>query len=219
MPALYGTFGAAAGSARLLGLTPLFTNYALGLAAAFTGGTFQGHEEGAWQRSLNGGMASERGVTAAELAETGFRATELGLEGIQAFAKMYSDGRLDVGALFDGLGESLRDHRPLGQGVSDEPDPACAGRSAAGDHAENDLRHTDIEQIDAAWQKVEPFLAKHKVSTVVPLRPASRSHWRWPRSAAKSLSTSSPRRRSLIRCPGDDSEDDRAPGQGFSMVG
>ena len=27
--------------------------------------------------------------------------------------------------------------------------------------------HTDIEQIDAAWQKVEPFLAKHKVSTVV----------------------------------------------------
>ena len=54
------------------------TNYALGLAAAFTGGTFQGHEEGAWQRSLNGGMASERGVTAALLAETGFRATELG---------------------------------------------------------------------------------------------------------------------------------------------
>ena len=46
------------------------------------------------RRSLNGGMASERGVTAAELAETGFRATELGLEGIQAFAKMYSDGRL-----------------------------------------------------------------------------------------------------------------------------
>ena len=50
----------------------------LGLAAAFTGGTFQGHEEGAWQRSLNGGMASERGVTAALLAETGFRATEHG---------------------------------------------------------------------------------------------------------------------------------------------
>ena len=32
---------------------------------------------------------------------------------------------------------------------------------------EHDLTHTDIEQIDAAWQKVEPFLAKHKVSTVV----------------------------------------------------
>jgi 2-methylcitrate dehydratase len=32
---------------------------------------------------------------------------------------------------------------------------------------ENDLRYTDIEQIDAAWQRVEPFLAKQKVSTVV----------------------------------------------------
>jgi 2-methylcitrate dehydratase PrpD len=32
---------------------------------------------------------------------------------------------------------------------------------------EHDLSHTDIEQIDAAWQRVEPFLAKHGVSTVV----------------------------------------------------
>jgi 2-methylcitrate dehydratase PrpD len=32
---------------------------------------------------------------------------------------------------------------------------------------EHNLAHTDIEQIDAAWQKVEPFLAKQKVTTVV----------------------------------------------------
>jgi 2-methylcitrate dehydratase PrpD len=32
---------------------------------------------------------------------------------------------------------------------------------------EQSLRHTDIELIDAAWQRVEPFLAKQKVSTVV----------------------------------------------------
>jgi 2-methylcitrate dehydratase PrpD len=32
---------------------------------------------------------------------------------------------------------------------------------------EHNLSHTDIEVIDAAWQKVEPFLAKHRVSTVV----------------------------------------------------
>jgi 2-methylcitrate dehydratase PrpD len=32
---------------------------------------------------------------------------------------------------------------------------------------EHDLGYTDIEEIDAAWQKVEPFLAKHEVSTVV----------------------------------------------------
>ena len=99
VPALYGTFGSAAGCARVLALDAHHTNYALGLAAAFTGGTFQGHEEGAWQRSLNGGMASERGVTAALLAETGFKATELGLEGVQGFASMYTGGRLDTAAL------------------------------------------------------------------------------------------------------------------------
>jgi len=32
---------------------------------------------------------------------------------------------------------------------------------------ENGLHHTDLEVIDAAWQKVEPFLARHRVSTVV----------------------------------------------------
>ena len=167
VPALYGTFGAAAGSARLLGLTSLFTNYALGLAAAFTGGTFQGHEEGAWQRSLNGGMASERGVTAAELAETGFRATELGLEGIQAFSKMYSDGRLDVGVLLDGLGESFEITRRWAKAYPMNLTLHAPVEALLKIMRENDLTHTDIEQIDAAWQKVEPFLAKHKVSTVV----------------------------------------------------
>ena len=50
VPSVYGTIGGAAGSARLLGLPAHETNLALGLACAFTGGTFQGHEEGAWQR-------------------------------------------------------------------------------------------------------------------------------------------------------------------------
>jgi len=33
--------------------------------------------------------------------------------------------------------------------------------------AANDLHYSEIEEISAAWQKVEPFLAKHVVSTVV----------------------------------------------------
>jgi 2-methylcitrate dehydratase PrpD len=31
----------------------------------------------------------------------------------------------------------------------------------------NGLHHADIEQVDAGWQKVEPFLAKQRVDTVV----------------------------------------------------
>ena len=134
---------------------------------AFTGGTFQGHEEGAWQRSLNGGMAGERGVTAALLAQTGFRATELGLEGVQGFAKMYCDGHLDPSALLDDLGDSfiISDRwvkrYPMNTTLHAPVEALLAIMRA------HDLHYTDIDEIDAAWQQVEPFLAKHKVSTVV----------------------------------------------------
>jgi 2-methylcitrate dehydratase PrpD len=167
VPSVYGTLGSAAGCARVLGLSPQHTTCALGLAAAFTGGTFQGHEEGAWQRSLNGGMAGERGVTAALLAQTGFKATELGLEGVQGFAQMYTRGHLDPSALLDGLGSSFI---IMNRWVKRYPmnttlhAPVEALLTIMRD---NDLDHTDIEEIDAAWQRVEPFLAKHQVSTVV----------------------------------------------------
>jgi 2-methylcitrate dehydratase PrpD len=167
VPSIYGTLASAAGCSRVLGLSPEHTNLAIGLGAAFTGGTFQGHEEGAWQRSLNGGMAGERGVTAALLAQTGFRATELGLEGVQGFAQMYCRGHLDPSALFDGLGDSfiIMDRwvkrYPMNTTLHAPVEALLAVMQ------EHDLDHTDIEEIDAAWQRVEPFLAKHKVSTIV----------------------------------------------------
>lgn len=167
VPSLYGTLGSAAGCARLLGLTPQYTNYALGLAAAFTGGTFQGHEEGAWQRALNGGMAGERGVTAALLAQTGFRATELGLEGVQGFAVMYCGGRLEVPALLDDLGGSFVITDRWVKRYPMNTTLHAPVEALLKIMREHDLQYTDIEQIDAAWQRVEPFLAKHKVSTVV----------------------------------------------------
>ncbi len=167
VPALYGTFGSAAGGARVLGLDPRHTNYALGLAAAFTGGTFQGHEEGAWQRSLNGGMASERGVTAALLAETGFRATELGLEGVQGFASMYTGGRLDPSALLDGLGSSYVITDRWVKGYPMNVTLHAPVEALLKIMREHGIHHEDIAEIDAGWQKVEPFLAKQRVATVV----------------------------------------------------
>jgi 2-methylcitrate dehydratase len=167
VPSVYGTFAAGAGCARLLGLSPQHTNYALGLAAAFTGGTFQGHEEGAWQRSLNGGMASERGVTAALLAQTGFRATELGLEGIQGFARMYTNGHLDPSALLDDLGASFVITDRWVKRYPMNTTLHAPVEALLEIMAEHDLKAADIEQIDAAWQRVEPFLAKREVTTVV----------------------------------------------------
>ncbi len=199
VPSVYGTFAAAAGCARLLGLSPQYTNYALGLAAAFTGGTFQGHEEGAWQRSLNGGMASERGVTAALLAQTGFRATELGLEGVQGFARMYCDGRLDPSALLDDLGASFI---ITDRWVKKYPmNTTLHAPVEALLHVmrEANLTYSDIEQIDAAWQRVEPFLAKQKVSTVVAAQASLPFALAVAAVRGRVASTSSPTRPSPIR--------------------
>jgi 2-methylcitrate dehydratase len=167
VPAVLGTVASAAACAKVLGLSAERTTLAIGLGAAFSGGTFQGHEEGAWQRSLNGGMASERGVNAALMAETGFRATEMGLEGIQGFASMYANGDIDVDALLGGLGESFeitnRWVKPFPMNLTLHA-PVTALLQVIDEHG---ITHEDIEKIEAAWQRVEPFLAKHKVSTVV----------------------------------------------------
>ena len=149
------------------GLSALFTNYALGLAAAFTGGTFQGHEEGAGQRSLNGGMASERGVTVAELAETGFRATELGARGNTGLRQDVLRRPLGCRCLARRPGRSFEITRRWAKANPMNLTLHAPVEALLKIMRENDLQHTDIEQIDAAWQKVEPFLAKHKVSTVV----------------------------------------------------
>jgi 2-methylcitrate dehydratase len=167
LPSLLGTIGASAACARLLDLDVQNTNYALGLGCAFAGGTFQGHEEGAWQRSLNGGMAGERAVTAALMAQRGFKATELGLEGVQGFAKMYYDGHLDVDGLLGGLGEEWIIMKRWVKRYPMNTTLHAPVEALLKIMRENDLKHTDIAEIVAGWQKVEPFLAKQKVSTVV----------------------------------------------------
>lgn len=167
VPSVYGTIAGTAGAARLLGLSAQETNRALGLGCAFTGGTFQGHEEGTWQRSLNGGMAGERAVTAALLAESGFQATELGLEGSQGFAQMFTGGHLDPGALLDGLGDSWHITSRWIKCYPMNTTLHAPVEALLQVMRENNLHHNDIVEIDAAWQRVEPFLAKRQVSTVV----------------------------------------------------
>jgi 2-methylcitrate dehydratase PrpD len=167
VPSLYGTLGAAAACSNMLRLSPEYTNYALGLAAAFTGGTFQGHEEGAWQRSLNGGMAGERAVTATLMAETGFKGSAMGLEGVQGFAAMFCDGRLDVPSLLDGLGESYIITKRWVKRYPMNTTLHAPVEALLKVMRTHNLHHSDIEEIRSGWQRVEPFLAKHKVSTVV----------------------------------------------------
>src|SRR5262249_51093894 len=90
-----------------------------------------------------------------------------GLEGVQGFSAMFCNGRLEPDVMFGDLGKSFlitdRWVKAYPMNVTLHA-PVEALLSIMNDH---DLRHTDIAEIDSAWQKVEAFLAKRDVSTVV----------------------------------------------------
>lgn len=67
-----GTFGAAAACARLLGLDPEHTAWALGIAGTQSSGLFAFNADGAMTKRFHAGDAARAGVVAAELAAAGF---------------------------------------------------------------------------------------------------------------------------------------------------
>lgn len=66
-----GSFGAAAASARMLGLNARDFAHALGIAGTFTGGTWAFLADGALVKRFHPGKAAETGVSAALLARSG----------------------------------------------------------------------------------------------------------------------------------------------------
>ncbi|MDP2953402.1 MAG: MmgE/PrpD family protein, partial [Chloroflexota bacterium] len=81
---VYGAFGGAATAASLLHLDAEKTAMAMGIAADYAGGNFQGMAEGAWTRQWHSGVAAEGGITAALLAQRGFIGPLKVLEGGRA---------------------------------------------------------------------------------------------------------------------------------------
>ncbi|MGF6149186.1 MmgE/PrpD family protein [Pseudomonas fluorescens] len=66
-----GVFGAAAASARILGLDPAQTLAALGIAGSFSGGLWAFIHDGSHSKKLHSGRAAEGGLLAARFAEQG----------------------------------------------------------------------------------------------------------------------------------------------------
>jgi 2-methylcitrate dehydratase PrpD len=76
-----GTVGAAAASARVLGLTPEETGHALGIAASSACGLKE--NLGSMVKPLHAGMAARNGLVAARLAKRGYSASDRSLDGPQ----------------------------------------------------------------------------------------------------------------------------------------
>lgn len=104
--AVCGALGAAAASARLLGLTPAQTNSALGIAGSMAAGSMAYLHDGAWTKRLHPGWACHAGITAARLAASGFVGPTDILEGRYGFLHAYSSDS-DVAQLERKAGDEL----------------------------------------------------------------------------------------------------------------
>ena len=98
-----GSIGAAAASARLLGLDAERTAWAIGIGASQPVG-LRVHF-GSMVKSFHPGRAAQNGLLAALLAVEGFDAAPDGIEGRRGFAEVLSS-HFDVNCTTDGLGES-----------------------------------------------------------------------------------------------------------------
>jgi 2-methylcitrate dehydratase PrpD len=86
----FGTFGAAAGAARLMGLDAEQTAIALGIAASQASGLKLNF--GTMTKPLHAGKAAANGLIAARLASRGFTARDDAIEAAQGFAATQAPG-------------------------------------------------------------------------------------------------------------------------------
>ncbi|MDT2021677.1 MmgE/PrpD family protein [Methylocella sp. CPCC 101449] len=113
-----GTFGAAAATAKLLGLKGEQLAHALGIAASFAAGIRASF--GTMTKPLHVGRAAENGITAAMLAARGFTADPTVLDGPWGFFSVMGEG-FDPAKIAQGFGRQLTIVDP---GVSIKPYPS-----------------------------------------------------------------------------------------------
>ena len=139
-----GVFGAAAASARLLGLDEERTVWALGLAATQAAGLREMF--GSMAKSLHPGRAAQNGLAAALFAQAGLTSSETAIEGRRGFAAVLST-TVDLAKCVEGLGvryELLGNtYKPFACGLVIHPViDGCIRLRAAG------VRPQDVQRID-----------------------------------------------------------------------
>lgn len=121
---LLGSIGAAAGAAKVLGLDPLRTCHAIGLAACQTTGLRATLGTAAKPYGL--GRAAQAGVQAALFARAGLDAPHDAFESERGFIRLFAAGEFDAAKLALGRRYSL-----VEPGVAFKLYPACSATQAA----------------------------------------------------------------------------------------
>jgi 2-methylcitrate dehydratase PrpD len=119
---LYGTIGAAAASARILGLDVIRTAHTIGAAASFAFGTVEPFGAGSDEFRFHNGVAARNAMLMALLAQQGMVAAKSAFEGAGGFLHAFADA----------TAAAPSSRRPLGVNyeilkVNFKPYPICAG--------------------------------------------------------------------------------------------
>lgn len=144
-----GVIGAAAACARLMGMDEARCSMAIGIAASQAGGVRRNF--GTMTKPLHAGNAARAGVFAAELAEAGFTASALALEGEYGWARnMNARSIPQADALRTTLGQPWELSEP---GIVLKRYPSCGGTHCALDALitiinRHSLCYEEIERID-----------------------------------------------------------------------
>ncbi|MBI4591585.1 MAG: MmgE/PrpD family protein, partial [Candidatus Rokubacteria bacterium] len=116
-----GTLGAAAASAKLLGLDPAESRHALAIAASQASGLKENF--GTMTKPFHAGHAARSGLLAALLAREGFTGSAVALEGAQGYLRLLGSQSEEPAAALERLGSPWK---ILTTGVAVKPYPSCA---------------------------------------------------------------------------------------------
>jgi 2-methylcitrate dehydratase PrpD len=156
-----GTVGAAAASARLLGLGSDPAAHAIAIAASEASGLKENF--GTMVKPLHAGLAARNGVLAALLARAGFTASAHALDGPQGFLVAMDSERTVLDRELADLGSRWE---ILDTGITVKLYPSCAGTHPTLD-AILDLRRregftaSDVDRIDVTVDSITPTVLIH----------------------------------------------------------
>ena len=148
-----GTFGTTVAVSRILGLDAEKVTSALGIAGSMASGSMEFLEYGSWTKRIHPGLAAQRGIQAALLANEGFKGPRAILEGKWGFLRGTTRNP-DPSRLIEKLGRRLR---ILDTGI--KLHACCRYSQSAIDAVLNIRREHDLGPHDIDTIQVEIFRA------------------------------------------------------------
>jgi 2-methylcitrate dehydratase PrpD len=151
---IFGIFGSACATSKIIGLNEDEVANAIGFAAAFASGTLECFAAGTMEWRFEVGIASREGIMAALLAKQGAKSAPTAIEGTTGFLRAFADSTEGNELLTENLGKKWS---IMSAGF--KPFPVCAFnqtpvRTALSLIKENSLSYREVNKIQV---RVNPY--------------------------------------------------------------